>query len=1041
MKIKYFLLLYILFIGIPLHAQEYTAAVEQVTIDQGLFQGTVNCIMQDSRGFMWFGTSDGLARYDGCSFRIFSRGIPGGLSLPDNNITSITEDRKGSIWFGTGTGYICMYDPSLLRINSYKIKYHPLFKPPGELPFDVLPVHAGYTDSSITTILCDKYGVIWAGTFGSGLFRFFPEENRFIQYYYAAGENTISSDYILSLAEDKNGTLWAGTYNGGLNKLGRKIKNSGETGITFTAFYGGTSSELRGCRNITSVIIKNNLLYIASYDGGLFYYNTENTSGSEKFFKKEIRLSQEPGEQNYFTSLASGAGDDLWIGTYGSGLIKINVKAGFARSFMHNTVLSTSAGNDNIAAVTVDKTGLVWAAALNGYSINRLNERKIYFRNYNKQEFIRGTLSNNSVTAFAQDSSGNIWIGTRNGLNKYDAGKGLITAYLNDPGDSNTLSGNYITALLVDKNNLLWIGTSNSGLNTYDPVKKIFTRYRYKSRDKTGIGSDRITSLLQDKNGTIWAGTSNAGLNKISFNNNRVSFIHYMSSTLYSGTIPENSIRKVFRDSEGNVRALTRSGFICRYNYASNDFSYIKVPADDAEIISVYSAGRNIFLGTAGSGICEIDVKNNKVVNHFYSPVLQNKTIVSIAASGNDFWLGTGYGLIKYNIKDKSAVLYNTNDGLQGMKFLPEACLKASTGMMYFGGVNGFNFFQPGEYSKNENRDRVFITSFRAGDKEIPVNNRAGLADYQNSVSFEFSLTDFTDPLKNQYCYKLAGHDKEWKYTSEGNNTASYTDLPPGEYTFYVRGINSSGGKCINTASLHFTISPVFWKTWWFILLVVSAAASGTGFFVYLRINHYLAVERLKAKISADLHDSIGSGLTEIALLSDISQVEYNKLAGRPSTSLENIAARSRELVDSMSDIVWLVSPKPKSMYDLFIRLKEIYNPILSQRGVKLIVDIPGSFMHLDLSMEQRQNIYLIFKEAINNSIKYSCAKNITFTAQREENYINISLKDDGKGFDSSAGKGNGLPNMKKRAAAINASVDIISETGRGTLVALNVKL
>jgi ligand-binding sensor domain-containing protein/two-component sensor histidine kinase len=1038
MKIKIFLFC-VLFIP-AVAAQVYAPYVEHLSIEQGLFRSSVNCIIQDKRGFIWLGTTDGLVRYDGYNFQLISTGTSGRLTLPDNNITAIAEDNNGNIWLGSSEGYLCRYSPLLMNITSVGIKTNPVFTAQNEPPFDVIPVYSQYSSKSITSILCSKSGDIWAGTFGSGLFRYFPGEKRTIHYFYTEGNNSISSDYILSLAEDKTRNIWIGTYGGGLNRLTGKYKNGWETGVRFTSYLNSGGNFNKNI--ITSLLADDNTLWAGSYSVGLFSASLKIKPDSLKFNPVVLQPGAgQPGSILFITNIKKGTGGSIWIAEYGHGLFYRD-QSNKILSYSHAPLKQNSLNNNNIADFLVDKSGIVWAAAINGYGINKLNPDMPYFTK-EIPRINKAVSAGNSVTAFAENTNGEVWVGTLQGLNRIDKSGKVIDTYINEPGNINSLSGNDITSLLFSKSGMLWVGTANSGLNLYNKAQKSFTHFRYNANNKSGISSNRITSAAEDKNGTIWIGTSNEGLNRVIVKNGSVGFKVYKSSELYPGTLPGNNIRLLYTDSGGNLNVITRNGFLCTYNYSGDDFTTISLKdiGIKAEVISAYTSKDFIFLGTAGDGIYRLNGRTNKITGHFFTPLFRNKTIVSILPNGADLWLGTNSGIIKFSTSQNSFTLYNTKNNLQGMKFYPGACLRKTDGTLFFGGTDGYNFFNPLKYYQ-QHSSSVFITEVKVSDEEIPFNgNTIYLSEYRNSIQVSFSQTDYSDPLKNVYLYKLSGADKKWKYAVDGIHSISYTDLSPGSYTLYIKGINSDGMLCSNAAFVNFEIYPVFWKTWWFISLAILLITGSAAFFIYLRIHNYLEVEKLKSKLSADLHDTIGSGLTEIALLSDISQMEHIKNYGTESQPLQNISSRSRELIDNMSDIVWLVNPRPRSMYDLLVRLKEIYYPVLSGKGIKFNFDIPDTFMNIKLGMDERQNIYLIFKEALNNSIKYSGAGHISLAAEPEDESIIITLKDDGKGFNPEIIKGNGITNMRSRSAELKGDLQIISSGGSGTSVSIKVKL
>jgi two-component sensor histidine kinase len=331
----------------------------------------------------------------------------------------------------------------------------------------------------------------------------------------------------------------------------------------------------------------------------------------------------------------------------------------------------------------------------------------------------------------------------------------------------------------------------------------------------------------------------------------------------------------------------------------------------------------------------------------------------------------------------------------------------------------------------------VVITSVKILNEHVMGEHDELVLDYKNNfISFEFSSLDFSDPQDNQYSYILEGLQDEWQLIESSSRTATYTDLRPGTYIFKVRGSNSDGVWSESFASIKIKILYPFWETWWFISLMIVLLAAIIYYLGSMRTKNLLAIEKLKSKLAADLHDNIGSGLTEISILSEVASRNNNSEQKISGGELNKISDISRQLVDNMSDIVWVVNPSRDSLHDLILRLKDNYSDLLNSMGISFKTKNLEKLKDVKLPMDVKQNLYLIFKEAVNNSIKHSSCKQITLESNLRNDVLEISLSDDGNGFDDSLiSKGNGLKNMENRAAQIKGRIKIKSSANAGTSI------
>lgn len=420
--------------------------------------------------------------------------------------------------------------------------------------------------------------------------------------------------------------------------------------------------------------------------------------------------------------------------------------------------------------------------------------------------------------------------------------------------------------------------------------------------------------------------------------------------------------------------------------------------------------------------------------------------------SGN-LWLSSNKGLSKFNPKKGTIRNYTTGDGLQSDQFGGNAYFEDSKGRMYFGGINGFNMFYPDSIKDNPFVPPIVITDFQIFNESVPIGENSPLKrsitetkeitlPYKDNVfSFEFAALHYSSPDANQYAYKMEGFDKKWIYSGT-RHYVTYTNLDPGKYVFQVIGSNNDGVWNKKGASVIIIISPPFWRTWWFITLMAIFILSIIGAIIYFRINNILEIERLRLKIAADLHDEIGTRLTEISLLSDmVYHVEVDNTKSFKD-SVRNIGGIARSLIESMSDIVWLINPKRDSLYELFLKLKDNYEELLSYKEIYLYINNLNFLEKIRLPMEYRKNVYLIFKEAMNNSIRHSSCTEISINTETSGKLLTITMYDNGKGFDiTKKSLGNGTENMRTRAEAIGGSLRIQSKVDEGTMIKFTGKL
>ncbi len=483
-----------------------------------------------------------------------------------------------------------------------------------------------------------------------------------------------------------------------------------------------------------------------------------------------------------------------------------------------------------------------------------------------------------------------------------------------------------------------------------------------------------------------------------------------------------------------NVYNKKTNNFICYKNNPQDNYSL-----SDNRVISIYEdTDGNLWIGTYGGGLNKFDRRRGKFYRFKKKNGLNCAVVYGILEDNNkNLWLSSDNGIYRFNIESDYIAHYDIQDGLQSIEFSGGAYFKAKDGEMFFGGINGLNYFYPDSVKNNSYIPKVVITSIKIFNKPLSGEKKKIILPYdENSISFEFSSLDFTNPEDNHYAYKLEGLENDWQYVDANLRLASYTNLSPGKYIFIVKGSNSDRIWNPSGTSVFITILPPFWKTWWFITLSIIITGLIIYYFSTIRIKNLLTIERLKTKLAADLHDNIGSGLTEISILSELAEKRLNGKYEKHHEELKRISEKARQLVDSMSDIVWVVNPKKDTLYDLIARLKDSYSDLLESVGIRFKTSDLENLENVKLPMDFKQNLYLIFKEGLNNCIKHSKCKNIFLQTNIDRDRVEIRLQDDGIGFNiDSESTGNGLFNMRNRAEIIGGIIKWEKNIEGGTTI------
>lgn len=797
-------------------AQTYST-IDNIKFEQlseGLSEKSVTCMLQDQKGFMWFGTRNGLNRYDGVEFKIYEFVYGDSTSLGGNFINALVEDSLGNIWVGTLDAGLNLYD----RKRDIFIRYQPNANDPTAL-----------SDAWISDLYQDSKNNLWIGTEKEGLDLLEPGSKKFRHFKNDPGNNSsLSNNHVRVIFDDAKSNLWIGTYGGGLDLFDRKQNKFihhrhdplDESTISSNYLY----SWLRDSDGNIWVGTREGLNLIVENETGYAF----------KRYKPNIK---DPTGMihNIVLSIAEDNLGRLWIGMENGALTIYDRKTKTFSNFWPNPLDPTSIGSNSIWSVYKDKMGTIWIGARNR-GINKWDQYHTKFIHHILPPSGGHKLANNDVLCFVEDEQGNLWIGTDGGgLNYLDRKTNTYTHYVHDPNDPKSLSSNSVISLELDSYGDLWIGTWEGGLNRFDKKNGVFHHYYHDPNNPESLGSNYVFSIFEDSSRKLWVSAFYEGLDL--YDRESDSFIHYRKDVNNPNAIGHNRVFTMFEDSRKNMWIGTEGGGLIHMQKGQNGeptFTSYRYDVNDPSSLSsnlinaIYEDSRhNLWIGT-WAGLNKFDYQTKTFKAFRKEDGLADNVVYGIIEDGDgNFWVSTNQGISKFDPVAIKVENYNTADGLQAQEFIRGSFLKSKSGEFFFGGVNGFNSFYPNEILDNPNVPPVYITNFwiyndlmKPGVANSPLKSNITeteeiiLPYTQNEFSFEFAALNYSQAFKNRYAYYLEGYDKNW-HDAGTQRKASYAKVPPGEYTFRVKATNNDGVWNEKGVVLRIIVNPPWWKTWW----------------------------------------------------------------------------------------------------------------------------------------------------------------------------------------------------------------------------------
>jgi len=803
---------------------------DHLTVSNGMSQSTVLSIYKDSRGYMWFGTRDGINRYNGKSIKIYRHDEKKSTSISaDDYIYAIAQSKDNCLWIGTQNG-LNYYRP---KTDSFERIYHN---------------KKDASSLSSNAILCiyeAKNGQVWLGT-NAGLSILEDAKSRKFKNFQVS--DGLAGNEVYCIFEDSRSNIWVGT------STGLSLIKPAEKG-TFQSvnFFHKAADDIGLSGNSIKTIVedKQGRIWIGTERNGISIYDPRRNHFSHI---KQNSLAKNGLSNNFIRKIIIAKDGKFWIATM-NGLNIYDPTTEKFTVYKHDSENRKSLIDNSIKDLYEDDQGSVWVGTnFGGVSVAHKNAVPFEVFKYNKY---RNSISNDIISVIAGVDNQHVLSGTEGtGIDYMNTETGAFTNFRNSP-NSSSISSNNVKAIFKDNKGLLWIGLYEGGLDLFDLASGTFKHFKPNPKDSNSISHGYVSSIAQDQQGRLWIGTSSKGINLYHYEKQNFSSVNSKSKDI---KITSDYIRTMLGDSKGNLWVGAADG-LSILRKGSNQFKrfYIGKHNLKSDYINCILEDKlhQIWIGSHRGGLAKYLPKQNKFVAYTIKNGLPSDNVVGIAEDDNgNLWVSTDRGLSKFDVKQVSFKNYYVSDGLPSNEFSFGAAYKSPNGTLYFGSYNGLVSFKPQNISINKTPPRIVFTALRLFNKDVEVGGEDGLLEEdisfapkitfsaeQNIFTVDFVALNYIKPERNKYAYKLEGFEDNWNEVNIPS--ATYTNLPAGTYHLLVRGSNNDGYWNPTPARLVIKILPPLWKTWWAYVLYTVALAVALFY-----INRFLRrQERLETEL------------------------------------------------------------------------------------------------------------------------------------------------------------------------------------------------
>lgn len=1009
----------LLVICLPLIAgAQATFQYTRLTVEDGLSNNSVQSILQDKSGILWFGTNGGLNRYDGTFFIQYN--ILSQPALSNSSVTALMQDEKGLIWIGTENG-LNILDPSANTIRQF-------------VHNDTIP--ASLPAGPIRSIQTVQNGHIYV--MGETWLAQFTGNSQFAQV--AVDSSLLRKDMVLaSFTEAGNQLLWLSYLDQPTTLVHNRTANGVQHIGPAIARLSDYAKMYIDSRHIT--------WGVSSY--GIGRYNS--TSRQYDDWLKNPYTVSGPNLHLRAAHCVDAAGD-IWQGNDRGGLVKYDLQQ---RQVTDYSSLLATVKASIVFCLYKDNNNTIWAGTDNG--IIKLANREIPFTNLSFS--LHGSeLKNIRCRRITADRYNNFYAGTEN--------YGLLKQTRTHTGSDTTIAlstfGAPPVTVLPVVDNAIHLQLDGR----YD-IGYIYDMW-YDGKDllwMAGYGISRYN--IQTGATDIFLAKGDEAAMQQSINQFSIAWDGHLFWTaglhnLYTFD-PATTTMQPFRDPSGNTPfeelpcwSLASKG---EYLWAGTANGLYKVNTRTKEVKKeslhrvldfgindiTFDSDSACWISTAGGGVIRYNIYTKEIKQFTNKDGLSNNTVCGLLLDNNqNCWITTYAGLSYLDRQTGQFTNFYAKDGLNTDEFNRKALYKMQDGTMIVGGLNGYMQFDPAKVFTTRQPVTIALTRFSKIDRDgVTIDSIFNLQSLTNAViapgdkffSLHFMLSDQYDPAGNRFFYQLQGVDDAWH--SIGNqHFVSFSGLSPGKYTLKIKGSTGGGSGSINELTIHIQVKQVFYRTIWFMALLVMAIAAIAWLVVRYRISQVKKIQYLRTRIASDLHDDVGSSLVRITVLADAGK--RDAAAGNMAEQLGAISGISRGAISTMKDVVWSIDARNDTMSGMIQYMQEHLHNMLTPANIDFELNHTGIAGSEKLSMEFRQNVYLIFKEAINNVVKHAGATRVQVDIQKDNVQFIMQIKDDGAGLkEKKFNNGHGLYNMQLRAGRLKAVLDIVSD--KGVIILLKV--
>jgi signal transduction histidine kinase/ligand-binding sensor domain-containing protein len=1014
-----------------------------ITTEQGLSDSRVQAIVQDRAGFIWFGTNNGLNRYDGYDVVAYRHDTTNPHSLSGNFVEDLYEDRSGTLWVGTRSG-LNAFDRRTKRFTRYR---HDPADP------------RSLSDNTVIAIYEDRSGILWLGT-ASGLNRFDRATETFTAYRHdPANPRSLSHNTVRVIYEDRSGVLWLGTL-GGLNRFDRATE-------TFTAYRHDPANRQSLSHDVVWDIHEDRAgtLWVGTDGGGLSRFDSATAAFTH--YRHDPNNPHSLGEDRVDCIFEDASGV-LWIGTFGGGLSVLDAARQTFTTYRHDATIPTSLSNDYVADITADRSGLIWIGT-HGSGVDVHDPQYLAFTIYRHDPKAATSLASDHVWAVYEDQDDVLWIGTQDrGLDRFDRRNGQVDHYPPDPNNPQRLGYPWVAALQQDQAGALWVGTYGGGLYRLEPASGVFTAYRHDPANPQSLSNDWVWAIDEDQRGSIWIGTLGGGLNRLEPATGHIT--RYRHDPQNPTSLSDDSIWTIHMDRSGVLWVGTFGGGLNRFDPSTA-----------------------IMAGPATGAFTHYRERDG----------LSSDRIVSILEDGDagdpaagNLWIATGRGLSKLDRDRKTFQTYDTTDGLPLTEY-NRGRYKTRSGELLMSSRHGLIAFDPAAVRDDAYIPPVVFTNFLLANKPVaigatsPLRQAIDQADtieltYADRViSFAFAALSYRAPRQSRYRYKLEGFDDDWIEVGSTQRLVTYTNLDPGRYVFRVTAANADGVWNQAGRALALIVTPPWWATWWvrgLALTLIVGCASG----IYAwRVNSLKGQQRaLEAEIVERQQAEEALRASQDSLQRSNAQIQG--LAGQLITVQEEERRRiARELHDNVNQQLAVLSISLSRLKRrLPLEAAEAQQEVahLQQQTFALFEEIrhlshdlhPGVLQHAGLvaaleahCAEVRSQhaievtfsaaagleaipqdialcLYRVAQEALRNIAVHAGARQARVALRPTADGLELTIADDGQGFDLTEARrrgGLGLISLDERVRLAGGSLRINTQPQRGTELRVQVPL